>query len=368
MRTDNDWMRRAAALARRAEGWTTPNPIVGAIIVQNGRPVGYGFHRRAGCPHAERVALSRAGEASRGAELFVTLEPCAHRGRTPPCVDAIKEAGVNRVVIGMLDPNPLVNGKGAALLEEAGITVKIGVLEHLCREIILPYVVATVKRRPFVHLKLAMSADGKIAPATGPARWLTGVPARRFAHRLRRRYDAVLVGVGTVLKDDPALNVRLGNSNQPQPLPVVLDSRARLPTTSKLAAKKPGGKAPLVLCSDSVADYRVQILRETGAAVEQIPSTPAGLLDVHQAMKVLWKTQIQSVLVEGGSRVAGAFLRAGLVDRVTLIMAPLFLGKRAVPATDEIAVETLHEAIRGRWLGGRKMGDDIVLEFEPRVD
>jgi diaminohydroxyphosphoribosylaminopyrimidine deaminase/5-amino-6-(5-phosphoribosylamino)uracil reductase len=295
------------------------------------------------------------------------LEPCAHRGRTPPCVDAIIEAGISRVVIGTLDPNPLVNGKGAALLEDAGIAVKIGILEHMCREIILPYWVATVKGRPFVHLKLAMSADGKIAPAKGPTRWLTGVPARRYAHRLRRRYDAVLVGVETVLKDDPALNVRLGSSNPPQPLPVVLDSRARLPTSSKLVARKLGGKAPLVLCSDSVADYRVQILRETGAVVERIPPTSSGLLDLHHATKVLWKNQIQSVLVEGGSRVTGAFLRAGLVDRVSLIVAPLFLGKRAVPATDEIAVETLSEAIRGQWLGGRKIGQDIVLEFEPRV-
>ena len=368
MRTDEAWMCRAAALARRAEGWTTPNPIVGAIVVQKGRSVGFGFHRRAGCPHAERVALARAGEAARGAELFVTLEPCAHHGRTPPCVDAIKQAGISRVVIGTLDPNPLVNGKGAALLEGAGIAVRVGVLEHLCREIILPYWVATVEGRPFVHLKLAMSADGRIAPAAGPTRWLTGVAARRFAHRLRRRYDAVLVGVGTVLKDDPSLNVRLGGVSVPQPLPVVLDSRARIPTTAKLVAKKPGGKAPLVLCSDSASEYRVRILRETGASVQQIQSTPTGLLDLNHAMAVLWKAEIQSVLVEGGSRVAGAFLRAGLVDRVTLIVAPLLLGQRAVPATDDIAVDTLSEAIRGRWVGIRRIGGDAVLEFDPRVN
>jgi diaminohydroxyphosphoribosylaminopyrimidine deaminase/5-amino-6-(5-phosphoribosylamino)uracil reductase len=280
-------------------------------------------------------------------------------------VDGIKEAGIRRVVIGTRDPNPLVDGKGAALLEDAGITVRMGVLERLCREIILPYWVATVKGRPFVHLKLAVSADGKIAPAAGSARWLTGVPARRFSHQLRKRYDAVMVGVGTVLKDDPSLNVRLRGAIPPQPRPVVLDSRARLPTTAKLVAKKPGGKEPLVLCSDSAAEYRVRVLREAGATVEQIPTTPSGLLDLHDALKLLRNYQIQSVLVEGGSKVAGTFLQAGFVDRVTLIVAPLFLGKRAVPATDEIAVDTLEEAIRGRWVAMRKIGSDVGLEFEP---
>ncbi len=359
------WMKRAAALARRAEGWTTPNPIVGAVVVHDGLVVGCGYHAKAGSHHAEKKALHQAGQAARNADLYVTLEPCAHEGRTPPCVDAIIDAGIKRVIVGIVDPNPMVNGKGLSLLASAGIDVRCGILENLCKELILPYWIAATKQRPFVHLKLATSADGRIAPPSGKARWITGLPARRLGHRLRRRYDSVLVGVGTVLADDPGLDVRMGKQNQPHPVPVVLDSMARTPLSAKLVARKPGGNPPILICSKVAPSQRVDSLRKAGTKIIQVSPTAQGRIDVKIALQKLWDVGIRSVLVEGGSEIAGSFIRASTVDRITLLLAPFFLGKRGVPSVGEMGVENLNEVLRGKWRFCRRIGQDMLAEIDP---
>ncbi len=356
-------MKRAAALARKAEGWTSPNPLVGAIIVRGAKSVGHGYHAKAGLPHAERNALEKAGNAARGAVMYVTLEPCSHLGRTPPCVRAIIEAGIRRVVGGIVDPNPEVHGKGFAALRAAGIEVTTGVLAGTCGELILPHFVNSTKKRPLVHLKLALSADGRIAPASGPARWLTGLPARRFGHRLRRRYDAVLVGIGTVLKDDPGLDVRFGKTPASQPLPVILDSQARLPLSSKLVRQKPSGRDTVLICLENAPHRRTGALSRAGVDVYTV-ATDDSHVSLGETLAILWGRGVRSILIEGGATVAASFLKAGLVDRVSLIVSPMFLGEKAVPLLKDLGIGTLAEAIRGRWLAYRRIGKDMLLEFE----
>jgi diaminohydroxyphosphoribosylaminopyrimidine deaminase/5-amino-6-(5-phosphoribosylamino)uracil reductase len=355
-------MKRAAALARRAEGQTTPNPPVGAIVVKDGIMRGAGFHHRAGEAHAEVIALAAAGSEAIGADLYVTLEPCAHYGRTPPCAGTIVDAGIRRVVAGMQDPNPLVNGKGFAFLTHAGIEVHSGVLASVCGRLIEPYVVAMAKGRPYVHLKLAMSADGRIAPATGPARWITGRAARRHAHRLRARMDAVLVGIGTVQADDPALTARLRKGHVAQPRPVVLDAEARTPPEARLLADS--ARTPIILCGENAPADRIRTLESAGARVVPVAERLPGLLNLSGALDALRREGIQSVLVEGGARVAAAFLAAGLVDRATLFLAPVFLGDEAVASVHNLGSVDLISAPRGRLTAARRLGSDAAIEME----
>ena len=366
--TDEHWMIRAAALARRAEGQTSPNPLVGAILSKNGVVVGKGFHARAGEPHAEVMALNDAGPQARGSDLYVTLEPCAHSGRTPPCADAIIAAGVRRVVAGVRDPNPLVNGRGFAALSAAGIEVHTGVLQGVCERLIEPYARATVMGRPYVHLKLALSADGRIAPADGSPRWITGRPARRYAHRLRCRLDAILVGVRTVLGDDPALDVRLRRSNLAHPRPVVLDAAARTPPSARLMGGVSRGTVPLILCGRAAPEERVARLQEAGARVMPVEVDCPGRLCIRAVLETLTKEGVQSVLVEGGGRVAASFLAAGLVDRATLLLAPVFLGSRAVPSVEGLESISLCTAPRGRVTSVRRIGEDVAVEIHMGAD
>ncbi|MBN1425293.1 bifunctional diaminohydroxyphosphoribosylaminopyrimidine deaminase/5-amino-6-(5-phosphoribosylamino)uracil reductase RibD [Candidatus Fermentibacteria bacterium] len=360
--TDEHWMGRAAALARRGEGRTSPNPLVGAVLVNEGRVVGAGFHARAGGPHAEIVALKAAGPAARGADLYVTLEPCAHHGRTPPCADALVAAGVRRVVAGVQDPNPLVDGRGFARLAVAGVEIRVGVLAPLCQRLIEPYAVAMAAGRPFVHLKMAFSADGRIAPATGSSRWITGPAARRCAHRLRSRLDAVLVGITTVLMDDPALDVRLSGAPRAQPRAVVLDAGARTPPQARLL--RPGSDGPpLILCAADAPRQRVAALAAAGARVVPVPEEPPGMLHIPSVLEALAHEGIQSILVEGGGQVAGSFLAAGVVDRATIFLAPVFLGSEATAAVAGLGRLDLLSAPRGRLVGIRRVGSDAVIEL-----
>ncbi len=361
--SDEHWMRRAAALARRAEGCTSPNPIVGAIVVKDGRALGMGFHARAGLPHAEVVALREAGEAARGADLYVTLEPCAHHGRTPPCVDAIIAAGIARVIVGVRDPNPLVNGRGVAALRNAGITVTQGVLEATCLALVAPYAHFQVTRRPYVHLKVAVSADGRIAPPRGSSRWITGKRARWLGHRLRRRADTVLVGVGTVLSDDPALSVRLCPCHGPPPRPVVLDTMARTPPSARLV-REARGVAPLVFCGTDAPAERQEALEAAGARCVRVERDEEGRIPVSSVLAWLAGEGVQSVLVEGGSKVFASFLRGGLVDRVTLFVAPVFLGEGGTPAVASLGEVGLDEVPRGRVVAAHRVGADVVIDID----
>jgi diaminohydroxyphosphoribosylaminopyrimidine deaminase/5-amino-6-(5-phosphoribosylamino)uracil reductase len=360
MTDDAFWMRKAMRLARRAVGWTSPNPPVGAVIVKDGVLVAEGVHEGAGKPHAEVVALTKAGGRAKGATLYVTLEPCDHYGRTPPCTQAILAAGIRRVVVGTVDPNPLVNGRGIERLRQAGVEVTVGVLEAQAKELIAPFAKFITQRLPFVTLKLAMSADGKLATKTRQSRWLTGEAARRYAHRLRHEHDAVMVGVGTVLADDPQLTVRLVKGKVKQPIRIVADSHARTPPTAQVihAAETPC----IIAVTENAPEERVEMLRRAGAEVWRLPADEKGRVDLVALLRRLAERDIMSVLVEGGSELAGSFIAQRLVDRLALFIAPLLIGGRdAVPAVGGEGVEQLTEALRlteGRW---RKLGDDWLL-------
>ena len=320
---DLKWMTRALGLAARGMGETNPNPLVGCVIVKSGRVVGQGFHARAGGPHAERIALGRAGIRARGATLYVTLEPCSHTAkRTPPCVPDILAAGVRRVVVAMRDPNPAVDGRGLRQLRRAGLRVTVGVLAGEARRLNERFVVAEREQRPFVLLKAALTLDGRIATATGDSKWITAPRERARARGLRRLHDAVLVGIGTALADDPLLlpAPRLARRFYR----VILDSRLRLPLSSRLArsARRSG-----VLVLGHEHPVRRRALEACGVVV-RTDRRRKGSLDLRFVLRALWAEGVRSVLVEGGAEVLGSFLAARLFDQVALFRAPLLLGGR----------------------------------------
>ena len=356
-------MRRALALAERGRGTTRPNPVVGAVVARGGRVLAEGFHRRAGLPHAEVNALARlrAG-AARGATIYVNLEPCCHTGRTGPCTEAILAAGIARVVVGMVDPNPLVDGAGITRLRRAGVRVDVGCLGAECRAANRAFAIWARARRPLVTLKAASSLDGFIAPAKkvrasrrAPV-WLTGPAARRVAHQLRAAHDAVLVGSGTVLDDDPQLTVRLPKAARgaAAPMRVVLDGRLRTPKDAKVL----DAAAPTIVYTRRGAPRaRARALRGRGAEVIELAGR--GRLSVEAVLDDLAERDVQSVLVEGGAAVHAAFLAAGLVDDVALFIAPRPLGA-GVPLAPGIARE-LEVAFGLDRLSARRIGPDLLL-------
>ncbi len=361
MRVDDAfWMRRALRLARKGIGWTSPNPPVGAVIVKDNSLIAEGYHEGAGKPHAEAVALARAGEKAEGATLYVTLEPCDHYGRTPPCTQAIIAAKIRRVVVGTVDPNPIVNGRGIERLRQAGIEVTVGVLEDEAKELIEPFAKFIRQKIPFVTLKLAMSADGKIATKTGESKWLTGELARKYAHKLRHEHDAVMVGVGTVLADNPQLNVRLLRGKVKQPVRVVVDSYARTPPNANVIRS---AETPCIIAvTEKAPSERVDALKRAGAEVWKLPEDLTGRVSLLELLKRLAERDIVSVLVEGGSELAGALVAQRLVDRVILFIAPLLIGgKEAVPAIGGEGFERLSEALRLTKLRLKRLGNDLVL-------
>lgn len=357
------FMRRAIELAERGRGLTSPNPMVGAVIVTAaGEVVGEGFHTRAGGPHAEVEALRAAGPRARGATLYVTLEPCCHHGRTPPCASAIVAAGVARVVAAVGDPNPLVSGRGFAELRRAGIEIVTGVAVADAERQNRPFLTAMRERRPHVTLKAAMTLDGKIADLQGASRWITGEPARRRAHELRSEADAILVGVGTVLRDDPELTVRLGHPWPREPLRVVLDTRARTPREARLLRAGTPSRTLIVVGSD-VPGERTRGLADSGAAVVRC-RTRDGRVDLGALLSDLFAREVRSVLVEGGGEVHAAFLDAGLVDRVAIYVAPLLVGGRAAtPVVGGVGRE-LKNAVRLGSFAVSTLGDDLLIEAE----
>ena len=358
---DSGWMRRALELAEHGRPTVSPNPLVGCVLVHGGEIVGEGWHERAGGPHAEVAALTDAGDRARGATAYVTLEPCAHTGRTGPCADALIAAGVARVVMALPDPNPVAKG-GAERLRAAGVEVVDGVCEAEARAQNEVFLHGLATGRPFVTLKCALSVDGRIAAADGTSQWLTGPEARAAAHRLRAEADAVVVGSGTVLADDPALTVRLPGHTAGQPLRVVLDGRAR--TTS--AHRVLDAEAPTLIAVAPDADRgAVDKLRDTGAELVTLPAAADGHLDLTGLLAELWRRDVRAVLVEGGAEVLGSFLRAGLWDRLTVHVAALLLGAsgRAAMAGDHIA--TLADAPRLRLEHVTTAGDDVLVAYRP---
>lgn len=314
------FMARALTLAHKGLFTTDPNPRVGCVIVKSGAIVGEGWHARAGEPHAEVLALNQAGDRARDADLFVTLEPCNHYGRTPPCTDAVLRAGVRRVVCAMQDPNPMTDGKGIARLRAGGIEVDIGLLEAQAQALNPGFICRTRRGRPYVRVKIGASLDGRIAMASGESQWITGNAARADVQRLRARSSAVVTGIGTVLADDPMLSVRDWDIGR-QPLRVVLDSRLRMPPEARML-RQPGRTLLATASNDA---QRAQALTGVGAEIARLPGTD-GRTDLSQLMQFLGKFNLNEVLVEAGAQVTGAFLTAGLVDELIVYLAPALLG------------------------------------------
>ncbi len=346
------WMERAIELARRAEGRTAPNPMVGAVIVRDGKVLAEAWHEAPGRPHAEPAALARLGARAPGATMVVNLEPCCHHGRTPPCTDAILASGIRRVVVGMVDPHPLVAGQGIERLRAAGIEVVVGVLEDRCRELNAGYLSRVERGRPLVHLKAAATLDGRIADHQGASRWISGEEARAWAHRMRDRCEAVLVGVGTVLADDPALNTRLPGGRDA--LPVVLDSRLRVPRDARLFR---AGRRPVIYTLTDAPR------RELPGEVVRLPGRP-GRVALDAVLEDLAARGIQNLLVEGGATVHRSFLDAGLADRLHLVLAPrILVGGPGFVGGPPFA---LAEAPRWRVDEVERLGEDLLVHLRPR--
>lgn len=362
VRDDERFMRRALELAERARGLTSPNPMVGALVVREGTVVGEGFHEVAGGPHAEIAALAAAGERARGATLYVTLEPCAHQGRTPPCAPAVVAAGVGRVVVALGDPNPLVGGRGFEGLRAAGVEVEVGILAAEAAGQNRVFLTALREGRPHVTLKAAMTLDGKIADLHGASRWISGEPARREAHRLRSGADAIVVGVGTVLRDDPRLTVRLERPWPREPYRVVLDSRCRTSPEARVVTSGNPART-LIAVTDAAPADRVRALEAVGATVVRCPAV-GGHVAAGAVLDALYTRDVRGVLVEGGSEVPGSFLDAGLVDRVAIFVAPRLLGGRQAPSGIGGAGLDLKSAVRLDALSVTMLGDDLLIEAD----
>jgi diaminohydroxyphosphoribosylaminopyrimidine deaminase/5-amino-6-(5-phosphoribosylamino)uracil reductase len=357
---DAGHMARALELARRGLWSTDPNPRVGCVIADGDRVIGEGWHERAGGPHAEIMALAAAGPAARGATAYVTLEPCCHHGRTPPCADALIAAGIGRVVYAARDPNPRVDGGGLARLSAAGIAVQGGVLERESRDLNPGFIARMTRGRPWVTVKLAASLDGGTALPGGASRWITGEAAREDVQRLRARSSAVLTGSGTVLSDDPRLDVRLPGASR-QPLRVVLDSKLRTPPTARILS--PPGEA-LILCT-AEDPARGAALRAAGAEVATV-ATAAGGVDLTAALALLAARQVNELLVECGAGLAGALLAEGLVDELLLYLAPTLLGRGARPLADLEAPASMAERLEFSIVDRQDVGEDLLLRLRPR--
>lgn len=355
-------MRHALRLARRGLGHVAPNPAVGCVVVADGAIVGRGWTQRGGRPHAETMALKQAGPKARGATAYVTLEPCAHHGQTPPCAQALIDAGLARVAIATSDPDPRVNGRGQRMLEQAGIAVSTGICEEEARFLNAGFLLRIEKGRPLVTLKLATSLDGRIATHNGHSKWITGEEARAHVHMLRAENDAILTGIGTVLADDPDLGCRLSGLEDRAPLRVVCDSHLRLPLTSRLvqtARERP----LLVFCRDDAQKLRRKALSDCGVTVCPLAPDEGGYVPVAGVLKVLAEKGITRLLVEAGGHIAASFLRARLVDRLEWHRAGLVIGGDGRSAVEAYGIDTLDQAVRLMPLHVRRFGEDIVESY-----
>ena len=360
IQTDRLHMKKVLELAVKARGRTSPNPLVGACVVKDGEIVGSGYHRAAGTPHAEIHALREAGEQARGATLYVNLEPCCHHGRTGPCTEAVIQAGIARVVAAMADPNPLVAGKGMGVLQAAGIDVTPGVLEDEARELNEVFIKYITTGLPFVVAKAAVSLDGKIATRTGKSKWITGEAARAYGHCLRDWYDAILVGIGTVLADDPALTTRLPGGGGRDPVRVIVDSQARTPAGARVLTQSSGAGA-LIATTAGAPPARVELLRQAGARVLVAGAGPR--VDLPGLLKMLVQEGITSVLIEGGAGIHGSALTEGIVDKAVWFISPKIIGGRDAPgAVGGEGVNDPSEAAELERLKISRLGPDLCVE------
>lgn len=361
---DARFMRQAIALAKKALGRTHPNPAVGALVVKGGKVVGRGYHLRAGAPHAEVVALKDAGAKAAKATLYSTLEPCDHHGRTPPCTAAILEAGIARVVYGSSDPNPLVNGRGVARLRKKGVEITPHVLRAEADAINRPFFTAMEKGRAYVTLKLASTLDGKVATRDGDSKWITGEEARRRVHGLRNQVDAILVGAGTALTDDPALTTRLpGVRGVRNPVRVVLDAGLDVPSSARVYDTFENGRA-IAVCSRAADPRRRKALVARGVELWEAPAK-GGKVAPLPVLERLAKEGLLHVLVEGGPQVAAGFLAEGLVDELWLFLAPKLIGADGAGWTEPLGLDRIAEAPQWRLGSVEQVGEDLLLRAVP---
>ncbi len=357
---DQKYMRMALQLAEKARGRTSPNPMVGAVVVKNDKVVSRGYHRKAGEPHAEAIALKQAGRAAKGATLYVTLEPCSHTNkRTPPCTPLVLQSGVKRVVVAMIDPNPHVSGGGIKTLKKSGIEVVAGVLEAEAKKLNEAFIKYITTGAPFVTLKIAQTLDGKIATAAGESKWITGEKAREEGHRLRDANDAVLVGINTVLKDNPSLTTRIPRGRDP--IRIVVDTKLRTPLKAKIITQKSSAKTYIATLDSMPKDKLVKLL---DAGVEVLLAKGSkGHVDLKNLMKMLGGFGVTSVLIEGGSEVHASALKSGIVDKVVMFIAPMLMtGKDSLCSIGGVSPTRLTQSIRLRNMTSRMVGDDLMIE------
>jgi len=355
-------MLRALELARK--GKTTPNPMVGAVLVKNNRIIAEGFHSRAGGPHAEVVALKKAGSKARGADLYVNLEPCCHMGRTPPCTDAIIQSGVSRVFAGMKDPNKLVQGKGIRILKAAGIKVSVGMMKTDCEKLNEVFVKVMKTGMPFVTVKTAMSLDGKIATRGGDSQWISGVESRDFVHELRNQNDAILVGTNTILKDNPQLTCRLKKKRGRHPARIILDRRNRIPLTAKVFANSKTQQV-IYVSGPNLSTKREKLLTAKNIEILKVKMLKSGF-GLKQLMKLLAQKDLNSILIEGGGEINSSAFAAGIVDRIFAFISPILVGGQQAPSPiGGKGVAKITQAMRLKNMKVIQIGEDLMVEAEP---
>lgn len=364
---DQEYMGLALQLAEKGCGWTAPNPMVGAVIVKDGRIIGQGWHEKYGGLHAERNALASCTEPPNGATMYVTLEPCCHYGKQPPCVEAVLEAGIRRVVVGSADPNPLVSGKGIRILREHGVQTDVDVLREECDKLNEVFMHFIQTRLPFVVMKYAMTLDGKIAAYTGASKWITGETARNHVQQQRHRYTAIMAGIGTVLADDPLLTCRIPNGKNP--VRVICDSSMRIPMDAQIVTTAKQVSTILAVCEKGYQNYeKRQALEEAGCRVLCVEER-GGHVDLRQLMHKLGEEQIDSVLLEGGGTMHWAALESGVVRKVQAYVAPkLFGGRDAKTPVEGQGVPSPSEAVLLKNSLVTRLGEDLLIESEVAAD
>jgi diaminohydroxyphosphoribosylaminopyrimidine deaminase/5-amino-6-(5-phosphoribosylamino)uracil reductase len=357
---DEKYMRMALRLAGKAEGRTSPNPMVGAVVVKAGRVISRGYHRKAGAAHAEAIALRKAGRKAKGATLYVTLEPCSHTDkRTPPCTPMVLQSGIKRIVIAMIDPNPLVAGRGIKTLKKAGLDVVTGVLEEDAKRLNEAFIKYITTGMPFVTLKIAQTLDGKIATASGESKWITGEKARKEGHRLRAVNDAILVGINTVLQDDPSLTARIPEGRDP--IRVIVDTRLRIPLNARVITQRSSAKTYIATLDTMPKDKLVKLL-DTGTEIF-LARGRKGRVNMQYLMKMLGSFGVTSVLIEGGAEVNASALKSGIVDKVVMFIAPVIMaGADSLSCIGGSSPAKLSRAVRLSDVTSQRIGKDLMIE------
>lgn len=358
---DIQYMRLALREARKGTGRTSPNPCVGAVIVRDDEIIARGYHKKAGGPHAEIEALRKAGEEARGATMYVTLEPCSHQGKTPPCCRAVAASGIKSVYIGMLDPNPLVNGRGVGFLRGEGIEVKHGLLEEQCLSLNRPFLTYITKGRPWVVLKAGLTLDGRITFRKNSADAITGAKSLKWVHRLRDRCDGILVGSNTISVDDPSLTTRIKGKQAKNPIRVILDTNLKISPQAQVISNNEDRRT-WIFCASDVSPEKTRPLEELGIEILPVSVEDSGKLSLAEILSALGSRQITSLLVEGGAEVHGAFLKAGLVDHVKFFYAPLLAGDKGTSVIQGFQVDGGREqAIRLENITTRRLDEDLMI-------